>query len=174
MRHEDAIEMPTGSLTVGLAQPDDLDALVAIDRGAAEWSRSIGYEPGEPPRPIREIFAEILARGNEMYVARREGQPVAKLALQWSDDLWLDLPAEAGYVHGLATRRDFAGQGIGLALLRWAEGLVTAAGKSFVRLDCNADNPPLRAYYERAGYEHRGDVTLAHRTASRYETRVER
>jgi GNAT superfamily N-acetyltransferase len=172
MRLDDTIQTAAGPLSVELARPEDLDALVEIDRNTSAWSRAIGFEPGEPPRPIREIFAEVVGRGDEMYVARHEGRPVAKLSLQWSDDLWHDLPAEAGYVHGLATHRDFAGLGVGLALLRWAEDAVVAAGKLYVRLDCNADNPPLRAYYERAGYVHRGDVALPHRTGSRYEKRV--
>jgi ribosomal protein S18 acetylase RimI-like enzyme len=172
MMQRETITTPSGSLTIAQAQPADLDALVAIDTSASRWAAAIGYDPGQPPRPLRDILGERVARG-EVYVARLDGAPAAMLTLQWADpDVWGDLQGEAGYVHGLATHRAFAGQGIGLALLRWIEGQVAAAGRSLVRLDCNASDRPLRAYYERAGYTHRGDVALAYRTASRYEKPV--
>lgn len=172
MMQRETITTSNGILTIAQAQPADVDALVAIDMSASRWAVAMGYDPGQPPRPPREILGERVARG-EVYLARRDGAPAAMLTLQWADpDVWGDLPSEAGYVHGLATHRAFAGQGIGLALLRWIERQVAAAGRSLVRLDCNASDPPLRAYYERAGFTHRGDVALAHRTASRYEKHV--
>jgi ribosomal protein S18 acetylase RimI-like enzyme len=158
-------------LTIRLARPDDVDALVEIDASASAWVRALGYDPGEPPRPIREIVADRVRRG-ELYLARLDGKPASMVALQSDDELWHDVEGEAIYIHGLATHRDFAGKGIGLALLRWAERTAAAATKDYLRLDCNADNPALGAYYERAGFTHRGDVALPHRVASRYEKRI--
>jgi RimJ/RimL family protein N-acetyltransferase len=48
----------------------------------------------------------------------------------------------------------------------------TRPPKAYLRLDCVAWNESLRAYYERAGYEHVGDVTLGSYTEARYEKRV--
>jgi len=168
MSQGEIIATPHGMLTIRQARPDDLDATVAIEENAAAWLRSRGIEPGRPPRPFRELFAPAIARG-AMYLALRDGVPAAKVAITAEDDLWADLPGGALYVHGLMVHRAFAGQGVGLALLRWAEGRAHADGKASLRLDCNADNPALRAYYERAGFAHRGDVALPHRTAARYE-----
>ncbi|MGH2516728.1 MAG: GNAT family N-acetyltransferase, partial [Ktedonobacterales bacterium] len=86
--------------------------------------------------------------------------------------LWTDRPGAALYVHGLMVRRTFAGRDIGRALLRWAEREAARRGKSLLRLDCDAKNPTLRAYYERAGFAHVDDVTLPHRVAARYEKLV--
>ena len=47
--------------------------------------------------------------------------------------------------------------------------MAAAAGKPVLRLDCAAENLALRAYYERAGFVHCGDVRLPHRGAARYE-----
>jgi protein-tyrosine phosphatase len=168
------IATPAGApLDVGCAGPEDLDALAAMDASATRRLATLGIDPGQPPRPIRAILAERVARG-EVYAASRDGVPVAMLTLQWSDPYaWADQPpGVAAYVHGLAARHEAAGQGVGLALLRHVERVVAAAGGTAVRLDCDADNPRLRAYYERAGYVHRGDVALPHRRASRYERRV--
>lgn len=156
------------TLTIRQARPDDVDTLAAVEEEAAAWVRSLGIEPGEPPRPLREIFADRVAAG-QMYVAERDASIAGTVTLQQDDDLWADLPGAALYVHGLMVRRSFAGLEIGRAMLRWAEDQARTRGKRYLRLDCNADNPALRAYYERAGFAHRGDVPLADRVASRYE-----
>jgi GNAT superfamily N-acetyltransferase len=160
------------NLTIALAGPADLDALVEIDASASAWSDAIGRPGGQAPRPLREIFAESIARG-ESWIARWRGERAGKITLQWQDmSVWGETSWDAVYVHGLATHRDYTGKGVGLALLRWAERAAEAAGREYVRLDCNADNPELRAYYEQAGFAHRGDVALGHRVAARYEKRV--
>ena len=168
---QDIIETPYGILTVSQAKPDDLDAALAIDKSAYEWRASIGFPGGVAPRPLTELFAASIACG-EMYLARREGVPTGKLSLQWQDALWQDEAGKAGYVHGLATHRDFAGQGVGRALLDWVERKVAAAGGEYLRLDCDAENPKLRAYYEGVGFTHRGDVALPHRIACRFERAI--
>jgi GNAT superfamily N-acetyltransferase len=159
-------------LTIALAGPADLDALVEIDASASEWSDAIGRPGGEAPRPLRDIFAETIMRG-ESWIARWRGERAGKITLQWEDTaVWGQTPWDAVYVHGLSTHRDYAGKGVGLALLRWAERAAEGAGRESVRLDCNADNPELRAYYERAGFAPRGEVALGHRVAARYERRI--
>ncbi len=171
MGHSDALATPQRPLAIQRATPDDLDTAVAIEEDAVAWVRARGYEPGHPPRPLAEIFADVIARG-EMYIALRGGVAAGKVAVTTKDDLWADLPGEALYVHGLMVCRAFGGQGVGLAMLRWAERYAAEMGKALLRLDCDATNPELRAYYERAGFTHRGDVALAHRIAARYERAV--
>jgi len=96
-----------------------------------------------------------------MYLARLDGEPVGTIALLWSDEeTWGDVPGAAGYVHGLAVRRDFAGQGLGRALLRWAENRAASSGREHLRLDCVAGNRALNEYYERAGFDHRGHALV--------------
>lgn len=168
MTQDDTLTTPYGALVIRAARPDDLETLLEIDASAYGWRASRGFPAGPPPRPLRDIFTDAIAR-HEMYIALHEGVPAGKIVLQWSDDLWHDLPVEAGYVHGFAVHRAFAGKEIGRAMLRWAEQETLARGKRLLRLDCNADNPALRRYYEDAGFTHRGDMTLPHRTASRYE-----
>jgi ribosomal protein S18 acetylase RimI-like enzyme len=160
------------NLAIRAAQSADLVEVVAIEEDATAWLRGRGIEPGHPPRPLREIVAERIACG-QMFVALVSGQPAANIALTTADKLWDDLPGDALYVHGLMVRRAFAGREIGLALLRWAAAQAAEMGKPLLRLDCDADNPALRAYYERAGFVQRGEVTLSHRVAARYELTAE-
>jgi ribosomal protein S18 acetylase RimI-like enzyme len=81
------------------------------------------------------------------------------MTLQWSDEtFWGERPDDAGYVHRLVVRRDRAGTGVGPACLDWASQRVRAANRAWLRLDVSADNLPLALYYERLGFQYRGDV----------------
>jgi GNAT superfamily N-acetyltransferase len=85
---------------------------------------------------------------------------------------WGERPPDAAYVHKLAVRRACAGQGIGRAIVEWADRTAAKAGRQFLRLDCLGDNPGIRRYYEGLGFEHRGDLVLNGRTMSTYERDV--
>ncbi|HKV86289.1 MAG TPA: GNAT family N-acetyltransferase, partial [Ktedonobacterales bacterium] len=166
-------QTPRGALIITQATPDEVDTAVAVEYSATDWLRSRGIEPGNPPRPLRDIIAECVDRG-EVYLAKRDGVAAGKIILQDRDDgVWGDLPGDALYVHGFMVHRAFGGEGVGLAMLRWAETVAATRGKPLLRLDCDGANPGLRAYYERAGFTHRGDLLLPNRLAARYERRVD-
>ena len=154
------------------AAESDADTVQSILEEAARWLtyRGIGgWTPGSFPR--RRIL-ERIGRG-EMYLAGLAGQTFGTLALQWSDEeVWGDTPGDAGYVHGLAVRRDFAGRGLGRELLRWAEDRVALSGRSYLRLDCLAENQGLNEYYGRAGFRCRGRARVWGMELNLYERRV--
>jgi GNAT superfamily N-acetyltransferase len=168
--HVDTLQTAHGELAVAPAGLDDLEAILAIGDDVDAWLLARGITPGVPPRPMREIVADRVARGAQ-YLARVQGEPAGNIVLQWDGDgVWSDLPGDACYVHGFAVARAYAG--IGIAMLRWAERFAAERGKRLVRLDCTAENMGLRAYYARAGFTDRGVVALAHRNAARYEKDV--
>jgi hypothetical protein len=57
-------------------------------------------------------------------------------------------------------------------LLRWAARRAHAIGRSFLRLDCEASRPRLRAIYERFGFVHHSDRQVGPYFVSRYELDV--
>lgn len=147
-------------LQVTLAQPSDLDAVMDLLTEVAEWLVEKGCEGQWPPVIPRGFIAATIERG-EVYLARQGSQVVGTVTLQWSDPAtWGERPPDACYVHRLAIRRVFAGQGLGLRLLRWAEGVARQHGKRFLRLDCWADNPALMRYYPEAGFTYRGAIRI--------------
>ena len=138
---------------------------------ATVWVGERGYEQWPLPFPHDDI-ATAIERG-EAYVAELDGEVVATVTLLWNDPTyWGDRPADAAYVHKLAVRRACAGQRIGGAIVEWADRTAAAAGRDFLRLDCLGDNPGIRAYYERLGFEHRGDLVVNNRNMSIYERPV--
>ena len=140
--------------------------------GAALWMVRRGIEGWTPGSLSRRRISDLI-EGGEMYLAVLEGQPVGTFALQWEDrETWGDFPDDAGYVHGLAILRMFAGMGLGREILRRAEQMVCLAGRQYLRLDCVADNEALNHYYQRAGFGYRGRVVVRELVVSLYEKRA--
>lgn len=116
-------------------------------------SRGSRSGPGEVS--AEEVRSQIW--DGQWFVVRGNHTIVAGLRLLWSDDLvWGPQPADSAYVHSLVVDRCLVGQGLGFALLKWAEGRARAAGRSHLRLDCVETNRALRIYYARAGFHEVG------------------
>jgi GNAT superfamily N-acetyltransferase len=62
---------------------------------------------------------------------------------------------DAAYVYTMISRMTTQARGVGRALLDWAKDWASQRGVRYLRLDCWADNPGLRAYYHRAGFVER-------------------
>jgi ribosomal protein S18 acetylase RimI-like enzyme len=138
---------------------------------ATVWVGERGYEQWPLPFP-RDELAAAIERG-EVYLAELDGDAVATVTLLWDDPkYWGARPPDAAYVHKLAVSRAAAGRRIGQTLVEWADNTAAAAGREFLRLDCLRDNPGIRAYYERLGFEHRGDLVVNGRGMSIYERPV--
>ena len=156
-------------LEVREARITDLDAVLSILEEAARWMVSQRFEGWTPGAFSRSRIADIVESG-EMYLAVLDGHPIGTFALQWQDsETWGNVPDDAGYVHGLAIRRNVAGMGLGRELLEWAEKSVSLSGKKYLRLDCVADNEALNAYYRRAGFGYRGRAVVRGLAVSLYE-----
>lgn len=172
-----AVETRAGVLPVTRARPDDIPAVIDLQSEAAGWLLARGIDQWLIDRAQTADYLRTALSSSpparEVYLAWRDGEPVATLALQTSDQrTWGDLPDDALYLHSFAVRRSVGGQGVGRALLRWAEGIAAVQGKAYLRLDCMAENAPLCAYYERAGFAHLRDVSGKNWSARLFEKRV--
>jgi GNAT superfamily N-acetyltransferase len=158
MNDEEMLATLAGTLTVRPARAEDAETVAGILEEAAHWLTSRGIDQWRMGDWLRPLLAERIGRG-EVYLAWLGDQPVATLTLQWSDEqTWGAMPDDAGYLHSLAVWRAYGGQGIGLALLGWAERTAAMAGRTYLRLDCMARNGALRSYYEGAGFVPRDDL----------------
>lgn len=146
------------SLSIRLAGPDDAPVILDILNEAVHWLAAKGLDQWQwPDQFTAERTSAHINRG-EVYLAYLQNVAVATLALQWSDPhIWGELDGDAGYLHRLAVRRAYAGRGFGRELLDWASGEVAAAGKRYLRLDCDATNPGLCDYYQTLGFAYRGE-----------------
>lgn len=141
---------------------------MAYPAGIRQWG------PGTFSRErIGNRIGNRIGRG-EAHLFVLGGRAAGTMALRWSDEETRgDVPDDAGYVHGLAIRRDGAGKGPGRELLRWAEARVAGAGRTYLRLDCGADNRALNDYYAGAGFRRRGLASVHGVEACLYEKPVD-
>jgi ribosomal protein S18 acetylase RimI-like enzyme len=159
-------------LVLRQARPADLDTVVSMLEEAARWMVRRGIEGWTPDGFSRDRIAVLIERG-EIYLAVLAGRPTGTFALQWSDrETWGDVPDDAGYIHGLAIRREFAGTGLGREMLVRAEQMVSRSEREYLRLDCVADNEALNEYYRRAGFAYRGRAVVRGLAVALYEKRV--
>ena len=137
---------------------------------AARWVDALGvvmWEQGE--LDLGRIQAEVAA--GQFFVALVDGDAAGAIKFQLEDLLfWPDFPQqESAYVHRLVVRRRHAGQGVSSALLEWAVTRARHTGKAWLRLDCDADRPKLRALYERCGFTFHSFRQVGPYYVARYE-----
>ena len=141
------------AIAVRQAMPADAPVIEDLLREASRWVDALGvvmWEEGEldSSRIAREVHA------GQFFVADVDGVVAGAIRFQLEDRLfWPDLEQQdSAFVHRLVVARAFKGQGVSTALLEWAVQHARALGKRYLRLDCDADRPKLRALYERFGF----------------------
>ena len=166
MSQEHILSTPIGAITIVQAQPSDLAVMTEILEEAAIWIASLDidqWRPGDFLGTSSQVRMTQNISEGEAYLVLYDEQVIGTITVQEGsaidEELWgHETLQNALYVHRLAIRRAFAGKSIGYTLLHWAEQLAANAGKTFLRLDCMADNAALCAYYERDGFTCRGVI----------------
>ncbi len=160
-------------LRVRPAGAPDLPVALQILTRAAEWEASRGMvSPWPVPFPEDRVRPS-LERGELFLAEGADGRSIATVTLQWEDPtFWGERPPDAGYVHRLAVRREFAGRGAGYAILRWAEDQVGARGREWLRLDTLTARERLHEYYEDFGFLPVGRLTVRALDVTLFEKRV--
>jgi ribosomal protein S18 acetylase RimI-like enzyme len=137
--------------TITRATAADLDAVVALTEAA--------YRPytellGAPPLPVTADYLGPIAAG-QVWLRRSEDGLTGLLVLE--------LHADHAMIESVAVAPDRQGQGHGLALLRFAETLTTAAGLTELRLYTNARMERNIALYAAFGFSESGRRPNPHR-----------
>lgn len=129
----------------------DVPGAQALLAEAREWLADRSIDQWQDPVPDSVIEADVDRGG--LFVVRSGRDLAATISLARSDlDTWGQQPADALYVHRLAVAQRHRGARLGAELLRWASDHAVQHGCTWLRLDCAADNPGLRRFYEREGF----------------------
>jgi Acetyltransferase (GNAT) family len=163
-----------------LAAPGEVDDVLLVLDETAAWLRDREIVQW-PPRFEAALVESAISRG-ETWLVRVGGTLSATVTLDLADHAWDGIDGRALYLHRMAVRRPAAG--LGAVILGWAADAARRQDRCALRLDCVASNARLRAYYEAAGFAHRGDVTVhgapgqrlangAGVVVSRYELRLD-
>ena len=163
-----------GRLLIRQATSADADAIVETLAEAARWVEeldgTIMWVEGE----LEQERVRAEADAAMFVVGEVHGRVAGAMRFQLEDRLfWPDLDgADSAFVHRLAVRRAFAGQGISTALLEWGVERARTLGKRYLRLDCDADRSRLRALYERFGFRLHSYRQVGAYYVSRYELQI--
>lgn len=157
-------------VTIRPARPDDIETISATLQEAARWLEDTGKPMWRDSELLPSRVADDVNAGL-FVIAVLNTEPAGVIKFQLADPLfWPDAPhTDSAFVHRLAVRRRFAGQGISTALLNWAAENARSLGKRYLRLDCEASRQKLRAIYERFGFQHHSDRQVGPYFVSRYE-----
>lgn len=137
----------------------DLSTVLAIITEASEWRLAHGFvNPWPLPTP-EAPYRDALDRG-ELFVADDPAdRVVGTMILQWDDPtIWGPRPPDAGYVHKLAVRREYAGHNAGGTMLEWAADRTRERSRRWLRLDTHSTHVRLHRYYEEQGFDRVGEI----------------
>jgi GNAT superfamily N-acetyltransferase len=155
------------------AMPQDVKVVSDILGEAARWLDQRGmslWKVGElsPTNIADDVNASLF------FLAECNGEAAGTVKFQLEDLVfWPDmLQEESAFIHRLAVKRDFDGGRVSSVLLRWAVERTRSLGRRYLRLDCEASRPRLRAIYERFGFRHHSDKQVGPYFVSRYEYEV--
>lgn len=152
------------------ARPEEAATVATVLNEAAQWIAS----EGRPLWSAADIGLDRIQRDTDAgsyFIARQNGEVAGVVRLDLEDPyFWPEIESGSSlYVHKLAVRRAWAGQGVPVQLLDFALGHARGLGRPFLRLDCVADRAPLRALYERFGFSLHSVIHKGERGYARYE-----
>jgi GNAT superfamily N-acetyltransferase len=158
------------TIAVRQASAADVAMVQGMLEEAARWVDAMGvamWEEGElvPARVNSEVAAGLF------FIADVDGEVAGALKFQLEDRLfWPDLERDdSAFIHRLVVCRRHKGLGVSTTLLQWAAARARQLGKRYLRLDCDADRPKLRALYESFGFRFHSFRQVGAYYVARYE-----
>jgi GNAT superfamily N-acetyltransferase len=152
--------MPDLPLTLSRATDDaDMAVIIGLIGEAAAWLRTQGIKQWATPWPDRvrrDNTVRAALRQGKSWICWDNGTPAATITTDPEENpYWREavFPEPAVYVHRLVVGRQYAGLGLGAALLDWA-GLTARRdhGSRWIRVSAWTDNFRLHAYYRDQGF----------------------
>lgn len=159
-----------GQIEFICATKTDLETASSILTEAANWRIERGIPVWKPEHFTLDKIKPVIER-SELYLAQYAGEPLGVLYFQWEDALcWQNVPAgESAFLHRIAVRRRFAGQGVVKEMIRWAGEKAKSAGRQYLRLDCDGNTPRLCTHYESLGFKYHSHEPMDGYLLTRYE-----
>ena len=161
------------STSIRLSTVEDVNVISEVLIESSLWLEERGIPLWSQQELQPDLIASDTAAGR-YFLAERSAHVIAVARFQLEDpEFWPDRQAqEATFIHRLAVRRSVAGGEVSSAMLRWAVDRTRLLGRRYLRLDCDASRPRLRAVYERFGFRHHSDKQVGRYFVSLYEYEV--
>ncbi|WP_341526644.1 GNAT family N-acetyltransferase [Nostoc sp. UHCC 0302] len=160
---------------ISIRQANIQDTLIVSDvlLEAASWLQQRGIPLWHDSEVSPASISKDVTNGL-YFIAEWAGEPAGTIRFQLEDLLfWPDISQEdSAFIHRFAVRRRYSGGKVSSALLTWAIEHAQTLGRYYLRLDCDASRPRLKAVYERFGFRHHSDRQVGAYFVSRYEYEI--
>jgi len=138
------------------AQDNELEEALAMLKEAAENLRASGVDQWafwlNPTQEKINWIAEGF-RNKEFFFIVKAGEVIGMVRVLSEDrQYWGQEPEAARYIHSLVIKKKYAGHQLGERVLAYLGEQARGESVFILRLDCNAANRKLCAYYERQGF----------------------
>jgi GNAT superfamily N-acetyltransferase len=148
------------SLTLRQATTDELEVIIRLIEGAADWLSTKGTDQWAQPWPDRAgRDGRILTHlgSGKTWICWDRGTPVATITADPDEDpYWPERQRRepAIYISRLVVSRAYAGAGLGAELINWAGRKARHDyGAQWIRVSAWTTNQGLHAYYRGQGFE---------------------
>ncbi len=157
------------NVIVEKAAPDQVKEVSEVLQEAANWLIEKGEKLWEAEELSPEKIGTEVASGM-FWLAKIEGEIAGCVRFQTEDkDYWNDVPhSDSAFVHRVAVKRKFAGNGVAAAMLDWAKIRAKSLGKTYLRLDCGKREKLCR-FYESQGFKFHSEKLRKPYLVVRYE-----
>ena len=152
-------------MTLRKADAGDLDAMMAIIRGAQASMRALGIDQWQNGYPDAAVSAEDIARGERYLAAEEEGiAACAYISFDGEPDYnhiengrWL---TDGAYcvIHRIACDVRRRRTGAASFIIAQAKEMCRRRGVSSIRIDTHQDNAPMQAMLRKNGFVHCGTI----------------
>jgi ribosomal protein S18 acetylase RimI-like enzyme len=132
----------------------EVEEAIKMMKEVASWGRSVGFNVWKDEALTREKLLKY-ANEDEFYIGQVSGDNASCMILQWEDTFfWPNAKKyEAGYVHKLCVRRDYANQGLSAKMVEFAIEECKKRNINYLRLDTGWSNTKLCNLYKSLGFE---------------------
>ena len=142
-----------------IASPADLDVIAALSQ-IELTHRSVPpiYDPNQP-RTVAEtrvLHERLFDDGAVHFLARREGDDIGLLTVEFSSPAPRLCPQGQPYIGPTATHPDVRNQGVGRALVLVVLDWANSAGHATVSVDFDSANPLSRPFWLGLGFQPTG------------------
>lgn len=138
----------------------DLPEVLDIYTEAREYQQA-HFKKSWPVFPDTFVSAEIRERKHFKMIAEKETIAAVFSIVRSEPVIWNDPDGKmAMYLHRMAVRNAYKGQGIASRIIDWAITTAREEGRKYLRLDTWADNDALRAHYQKLGFRLSGKTQL--------------
>lgn len=137
-----------------IKQATELDIPIIEDilLDAVHWMDSIGLHQWGEQQVSWDGLSQYYSI-DDFYILYVDDAPAACASVIDYDPMFWDIPkGDSLYIHKLAVKREYAGQGYSTILINHAKDLARKRNINTVRLDCHQNRPKVRAIYEREGF----------------------